>query len=618
MVIGDIQDQIIGKTPLAFTFNKVIYDDQGQPVDYQLLEVNPAFERHLGLKKSDVTGKNMSEWLLRSKKIRDKWFTAFAELALTGDRKEFKEKLTFNDRCYLLTAFTPYSGYLIVLLYDATEFEKTKTELQKATISLKTSLAFSQRVFDNTPVAIVIYEVKNNGASSADYIIRNVNPACLEIEGWRKENVIGQPIGKIRPGVEEFGIIDVFQQAFETGQTIHYPAQVYREGEELRWFENTIFKLPSGEIVAAYNDITDKRQAEKKLFAEKERLQAILDSLRAGVVLLDETGKIVFINHAWKVFFHYPNFHETDCTGYNIKQLLEKILAGVANRKEVYTRLADLSQDKSSIYSVVLEQKYPVPRFLSLYSHPCTSRAGHNWGRIIAVKDISQRVEVDRLKLELINTVSHELRTPMSSILGFSELLLTRQLAAERQTEYLDIINSEAKRLTELINDFLDIQKMESGKQQFNMQPQPITQIINEAIQLHQNTSTLHNIIYRQDPGEPPPVRCDRDKILQVLSNLLSNAIKYCPGGGEIRVALTRENGKIKISVTDHGLGIPSHAQNKLFQKFYRVECADRNQIGGTGLGLAICKEIIGAHRGEIGFASKHGQGSTFYFTLPL
>lgn len=360
---------------------------------------------------------------------------------------------------------------------------------------------------------------------------------------------------------------------------------------------------------------------------QKEILQAILDSLGAGIVMVDQLGKITFVNKAWKDIFNYldsivcskisEDFYINEDTYADSEQFLQNTMIGIEKNDEIVATLISLILDDESRYSVDLEQESPVKRFLNLYSNPCISNTNRNFGRVFVVRDISHQKEVDRLKIELISTVSHELRTPMSSILGFSELLLTRKLSEERNKEYISIINSEARRLTELINDFLDIQRMESGKQIFNKQYNSISQMIEETTKLFVDTENKHNIILNGVIESTLKVYCDRNKILQVLSNLLSNAIKYSPNGGEIEIGLILDNGKVKISITDHGLGIPENVKDKLFTKFFRVDNDDRRKIGGTGLGLAISKEIIRAHGGEIGVETIYGQGSTFYIYLP-
>lgn len=360
---------------------------------------------------------------------------------------------------------------------------------------------------------------------------------------------------------------------------------------------------------------------------QKDILQAIIDSLGAGIIMTDISGKITFINKAWKEIFEYidlnmnshtcENFYIEDDLCGNSEKFLKNIMAGMENSEEILAKLLTLIGDGVSSYAVDMEQTSPIKRFVNLYSNPCISYTNNTYGRVFVIRDISHQKEVDRLKLELISTVSHELRTPMSSILGFSELLLTRKLTEGRNKEYIGIINSEARRLTDLINDFLDIQRMESGKLLFNKQSNSMDQIIGEAIKLFENSMDKHIIVYEKSAENIVPINCDREKILQVFSNLISNAIKYSPDGGEIKVDLIVENGKLKVSISDHGLGIPEDVIDKLFAKFFRVDNDDRKKIGGTGLGLAICKEIIQAHGGEIGVESKYGIGSTFYFYLP-
>lgn len=295
-VIKNIQDQFIEKAPLAFSFYEVIFNAQGLPIDYKLLEYNSAFEKNFNPEKSKIIGKNMSEWLFKSEKTRGKWYNAFADLILTEYSREFDEMLEINGHWYLVSAFVPCSGYLIVLFHDATKFEKAKMKPRGMHDLSEVNKVFSQSIFDYSPLAIIIYQVKGDGASSSDYIIQSVNPASLRIEGWREENVIGKPLGEVRPGVDEFGIINIFQQVWKTGRTAYYPARVYKEGEEHRWFKNTIFKLPTGEIVAVYSDVTEKIEAEKELFAEKEKLRVTLYSIGDGVITTDRRGRIEMIN----------------------------------------------------------------------------------------------------------------------------------------------------------------------------------------------------------------------------------------------------------------------------------------------------------------------------------
>jgi signal transduction histidine kinase len=226
--------------------------------------------------------------------------------------------------------------------------------------------------------------------------------------------------------------------------------------------------------------------------------------------------------------------------------------------------------------------------------------------------------EVDRLKSELINTVSHELRTPLSSIFGFTELLLKRPPGVTKAQKYLTIIYQEALRLTELINQFLDLQRIENGHFELQKKTVDLGKLIRDNVEIYQGQSTMHTMKIKIGPGLPS-VETDPARFAQVLGNLLSNAIKYSPGGGVIEIIAERRSAKeVEVAVRDQGLGIPLEAIPHLFQPFFRVDNSDRRQIGGTGLGLAICQQTIRALGGDIWVRSKYGKGSTFTCSLPL
>ena len=239
-----------------------------------------------------------------------------------------------------------------------------------------------------------------------------------------------------------------------------------------------------------------------------------------------------------------------------------------------------------------------------------------NSGTLLVHRDITKEYEMARMKSEFVSTVSHELRTPLASVLGFTELLLTRELKPERKTKYLQTIYNEATRLTALINDFLDIQRMESGKQTYEKKFIDITSILQNVIKLQEVNTSMHSIDLSVEL-EDTIILGDRIKIEQVFTNLLSNAIKYSPNGGSILIRIYGNNDIVSIDIKDEGLGIPEDAIPNLFQQFYRVDNSDRRRIGGTGLGLAIVQEIVKAHGGVISVSSEYGKGSTFTTNFP-
>jgi len=238
-------------------------------------------------------------------------------------------------------------------------------------------------------------------------------------------------------------------------------------------------------------------------------------------------------------------------------------------------------------------------------------------GAVLTFKDVTDRRELDRLKDELLGVVSHELRTPVASLVGFTELLLTRDYAEPQRREFLTVMLREGRRLTALINDFLDLQRLESGAQQIVLAPTPLRPLVERAVAAA--GENLAAPISVELPDDLPLVLADTDRMEQVLGNLLSNARKYSPAGGDIRVAAQPAEGYVEVAVSDHGLGIPPDALPHMFERFYRVDNSDRRTITGTGLGLAIVRNMVEAHGGRIRAESAGlGEGSTFTFTLNM
>jgi PAS domain S-box-containing protein len=234
----------------------------------------------------------------------------------------------------------------------------------------------------------------------------------------------------------------------------------------------------------------------------------------------------------------------------------------------------------------------------------------------LKASELRSVLAVSRAKDEMVSLVSHELRTPLASLLGFTELLYARPFTAKLRKQYLGVMLQEGRRLTDLINDVLHLQRLEAGHQDLNLAPAALDALIQRAVTAA-GEDTLRPIKVVRSK-KLPLVMVDSDSILQVLTNLFSNARKYSPDGGAIVVRTCRVQDMVEIDIEDHGLGFPEDALPKLFGTFYRVDRSDRRLIKGTGLGLAISRKIVEAHHGKIEAQSEGpDKGSRFRFTVP-
>jgi len=355
----------------------------------------------------------------------------------------------------------------------------------------------------------------------------------------------------------------------------------------------------------------DKLWMYEDTLKQRELTQNMLDTIQEGVQLLDMSGKVLQTNKQFEDLMGTK-----DLQGLSLEQYLaitDKMLGNAAKLGNYIRGMLERPEQRDTGFNYHIAGTHA--KVIHMYAEPMY-KGGQIHGILLVHRDITSEFELDRLKSDFVNTVSHELRTPLSSVLGFAELLLNKTLTPEKQQKYVSTIHKEAVRLTALINDFLDLQRMESGRQPYDFQQIDLTTVLQGVAELFKEQ--LANYDFRcLYPAAPAYIDGDDNKIRQVLMNLLSNAVKYSPNGGAITLSLERSGENWAITLQDEGLGIPPDALPHLFSKFYRVDNSDRRQIGGTGLGLAIVKEIVAVHGGQVSVSSVFGQGSQFTVTLP-
>lgn len=367
--------------------------------------------------------------------------------------------------------------------------------------------------------------------------------------------------------------------------------------------EISVRRISENEEQLIARDIRERRRAQEA----QEQLAAVLQATSDFVATAELTGTLLYMNAAGRRMVGLGE--REDLAQHRLVELLSQGTRTILEREVM---LGGTWAGEGALLGPA-GQEIPVLMAASVHQRPC---AGPQFLSVVA-HDITQRKQLENVKDELVSMVSHELRTPLSSLRGFAELMLTRDYDEGKRREFLSIIHKESKRLADLINNFLDLQRIQSGKQVYNFEALDLEALLREAASLFQPASPQHRLELAL-AAPLPAARGDRDRVRQVLANLVANAIKYSPEGGEVGLGAGQEGGELRIWVSDQGIGIPAEILPRLFTKFYRVDNAVNRGIAGTGLGLALVRQIVENHAGRVWAESTPGQGSTFYFTLPL
>lgn len=342
-------------------------------------------------------------------------------------------------------------------------------------------------------------------------------------------------------------------------------------------------------------------------------LSGIVSSAIEAIITVDDHGRIETINPAGEKLLGYelveivnqpihkliPDFFKHPSTNNHRGASPELI----SNRRDTYAT----RKDKSEIFVELAISTITISNKI-LYT--------------AIIHDLTERNKVNRMKDEFLSTVSHELRTPLTSIKGALGLIIGGTLGEipANAKAMLDVAYNNSNRLNALINDLLDISKLESGKMTFSMTTLHINELITKAVTVNQGYADKYHITLQTSLEECDDILivADENRLIQVISNLLSNAIKYSPESETVLISVSHDDFTVRVSISDKGKGIPNEFRERIFQRFSQVDSSDTRTLGGTGLGLAISKEIINGHHGEIGFSSETGKGSVFYFELPI
>lgn len=361
-----------------------------------------------------------------------------------------------------------------------------------------------------------------------------------------------------------------------------------------------------GQLAASFNNMTKKlRDATATTESERRKLKSVLTYMTDGVVATDRKGNVILMNNRAEELL---DVYRHDVTGNSLLDLLKirknyKIMDLYGMTDSI---MLDFSNDEQT---VLLRANFSVVK----------KENGAVNGLIAVIHDVTEQEQVDMERREFVANVSHELRTPLTTMKSYLEALQDGAVSdPQLATKFLDVTQMETERMIRLVNDLLQLSRLDTKDYKINLQRTDYVAFCDRIIDRFEMSKKQNIQFVRKLPKGTFYVQVDRDKLTQVIDNILSNAMKYSPEGGLITFRVIRKGQKIRTMISDQGVGIPKENLAKVFNRFYRVDRARSRKLGGTGLGLAIAKEMIEAQGGDIWAESEWNRGTTIHFILPL
>ncbi len=524
---------------------------------------------------------------------------------------------------YKPRTFTAVDMTILRDLADCAESELARVRIAKGALEAH---RFKQ-ILDRARDMIFMFD-----ANSLQFVY--LNQGAVQSMGYSQQELLQLHPFDIKPQIPETpfrrliepllsGELDIliFETTHRRKDGFEFPVEVYlqlvREGKN------------DGRFVAIVRDISARNQVELELKSVTAMRQAILDSANFSIIATDTKGVITVFNQGAQRMLGYS---ESEMVGNQTPAILHLPEEIVARAKALSLETGRKVEPGFDVFVMKSKQGYPdenewsyvrkngeiFPVLLSVTA--LFDDSSRIFGYLGVAYDLIERKRVDKMKREFISTVSHELRTPLTSIRGALGLVAggASGVLPEKALDLVNIAKNNCDRLVRLINDILDMEKIESGKMQFTMLPIDAQSLIGEAVDATQAYAYQRQVKIEIAVGaDNAEISGDRDRLLQVLTNLLSNASKFSPPGGTVTVSTSAENGEFVIRVSDAGPGIPEAFKSRIFQKFSQADSSDTRSKGGTGLGLSISQAIVENHGGQIGFDSVFGDGACFWVRLP-
>jgi len=585
-------------------------------------DVNKAAEIITGYTKSELLTKNFKDYT--PEKYHKKLFHTFFNIYKTGTPlHDYPIEAVIKDKSvkYFETTLSLLKKGKDIIGYQGSS--KDITERKRAEKLLKES----EKLFKDITYSMAdwVWEVDKDGRYT--YTSEKVE----EILGYRPDELIGKTPFDFMPEDEAKRVGKLFKEIISVNNPIKDLENwnLSRDGELVCLLTNAIPLLDSSDELVGYRgvdkDITEKRKTEEALKESEEKYRNLIVTTSEGFWLFDSDQKTVDVNQSL-----------CDMLGYSRSEMIDKTpfdFVNDENLKVLKEQASRITTTLHRIYEIILKKKNGINLPTIFNATSLIDKKGKPCGSFVLVTDITERKlaetelvkakakaeESDRLKSAFLSNMSHEIRTPMNGILGFADLLKEPGLTGEEHQNYLAVIEKSGTRMLSIINDIINISKIEAGLMELNMQESNINEQIEyiytffkPEIEGKGTQFSFRNSL----PSKEAIIKTDREKVYAILTNLVKNAIKYTEKGS-IEFGYTKKGNFLEFYVKDTGLGIPKDRQKAIFERFIQADVADKYAFQGSGLGLSISKAYIEMLGGKIWVESEEGKGSTFYFTLP-
>ncbi|MEI7554203.1 response regulator [Candidatus Chlorohelix sp.] len=483
------------------------------------------------------------------------------------------------------------------------ENEINLLKIKKASAMARESDTRFSKVFRAAPIPIAI-----NFLESGEFI--EANDSFLKLTGYNRAELLKYTIVKLL-GNSSKEHIDQLKKLILDGAFYNHEITFKNKNGELR---EVVLSCEAIEIdgepsfLTMGRDVTDDRLSREALRRSVATNRALFDVIPDLMLRISQDGLILNYKPSKESLLPVALENLIGCTLFDIFE------PGLAS---VY--LSNVREALNNRETRVFEYQLVIDNSIRDFEARIVV-SGEN-ETLAILRDITERKTVERMKNEFISIVSHELRTPLTSIRGSLGLLVGGVVGElpDQAKMMLDIAHKNSERLVRLINDILDIEKIESGKSSFNMKSLEIQALVEQALEANRGYGELYNVSFKLTKKLPGVmVYADQDRLMQVLANLISNATKFSPKDSVVEISLTGTQHSVRVDVTDHGNGIPKEFRNRIFQKFAQADSSDTRSKGGTGLGLSIAKAIVEKLGGIINFETEEGKGTTFYFVIPV